>query len=1076
MNLPSSHASELELDDFVRAFEDARQDGAVDLEEFLPSPGHPLYAAALRELVRVDLEYGWENGCPHPLENYAHRFPALFQDRAAAAEIAYEEFRLRHQSGQHPTPGEYADRFGIDTAAWVTPPRLPAARGHRPLPSTAPTEIVAAVQLPEAQAQLIQEFSSADPQGGQRLGEALNHFPQSGNRMCGFELLDELGSGAFARVFLATQSQLANRLVALKISPDAFFGESQTLAQLQHTHIVPIYSVHRLRPFVAVCMPYFGSVTLAEVLRELRSHKSFPTSGGELVSTLQDSFRGSVTTARPEQPAQAAPAVNNGNPPPAPPGTSEARPQTTALHKMRQMSYVEAVLWIASCLADGLQHAHERGILHRDLKPANILLAHDGTPMLLDFNLAEDVKQPVCSAARFGGTLPYMAPEHLEAMITNGSAVDARADLYALGVILYELLTGKSPFPTRPGHPSEAVPLMLRDRATLPVPPRRLNPAVSPAVSALVLHCLEPKPARRYPSAAALHVDLQDQLHHRPLHHAPDHSPRERLAKWARRHPRLASMYTAAGVSACLIALLLGLLFVQRQHQFQLEAAQVKLDAEDAFFALEHDLPQVQFLLAARDAEPAQHTDGLILCRRHAARFGVLGPEDWQQAAPVLALEPEQRDLLRKHMAELLWFWARGLEWQLTGLTSSRAHQEQLEFALRLNGLARECFLTGAVPAAVLHQRARLLEALGRSREAQTCRELARQSPNDSLREPYFVLCERLDRRKYREALAFLQQASFQTPSNSAVLLTLANCYREAGKPEEARLYYGLGISLDPRSHWALFNRGILNIKQKRYAEARDDFTAVLKLRPGLAEALMNRAVAALELNDAAAAVRDLTAALEGGAPYTRLWFMRATARERLKDLAGAKKDREEGLRRRPTDDKSWVSRGLARLNNKDVKGALADFDQALSLAPHSEFALTNKAAILADYLHRTAEAVAVLDHAVKHYPEAVQFVAARGVYLARLQKRQQAHADAQKALALDGRPEVYYQVAGIYALTSAGNPEDRKEALRLLQIALRQEKQCLAVVSVDPDLHLLRNDPEFQALVQHATALHHEK
>ncbi len=99
-------------------------------------------------------------------------------------------------------------------------------------------------------------------------------------------------------------------------------------------------------------------------------------------------------------------------------------------------------------LADGLGHAHERGILHRDLKPANILLADDGQPMLLDFNLSEDLKlRSRAPAAFIGGTLPYMAPEQLQAFQHGTCGGDARSDIFSLGVILYELLTGEHPFP-----------------------------------------------------------------------------------------------------------------------------------------------------------------------------------------------------------------------------------------------------------------------------------------------------------------------------------------------------------------------------------------------------------------------------------------------------------------------------------------------------------------------------------------------------------------------------------------------------------------------------------------------------
>src|SRR5205807_5897719 len=106
------------------------------------------------------------------------------------------------------------------------------------------------------------------PGGGvaKRLADVLAGMPAAGTDLFGFKILAEIGRGAFGRVYLARQRDLASRYVALKVSPD-ILGESQTLAQLQHTNIVPIYSVHRASPFQAVCMPYFGSTTLADLLK-----------------------------------------------------------------------------------------------------------------------------------------------------------------------------------------------------------------------------------------------------------------------------------------------------------------------------------------------------------------------------------------------------------------------------------------------------------------------------------------------------------------------------------------------------------------------------------------------------------------------------------------------------------------------------------------------------------------------------------------------------------------------------------------------------------------------------------------
>ena len=109
--------------------------------------------------------------------------------------------------------------------------------------------------------------------------------PKAGDQFLGFHLTEELGRGAFGRVFLARQGELAGRPVALKIGT-GLFTESQTLARLQHTNIVPVYSVHQAGHLQAVCMPYLGRATLARVLQGIRGHAVFPSSGDVLLSTL----------------------------------------------------------------------------------------------------------------------------------------------------------------------------------------------------------------------------------------------------------------------------------------------------------------------------------------------------------------------------------------------------------------------------------------------------------------------------------------------------------------------------------------------------------------------------------------------------------------------------------------------------------------------------------------------------------------------------------------------------------------------------------------------------------------------
>ena len=563
------------IDAFVEAYEAAQErDGSARIADYLPEANHPLFLKVLCELVRVDLEYRWEGGLPRRLEDYQEDFPALFRDPALVRQVAFEEWRLRRQAGETPAEEEYRTRFGLvdfglAPSTRVQPYQPVRADGWVP---EFVNDLTAAARLyhrhrremPERLAAVFESccgpckhsdfflsLHRADPGAADQVSRGLLALPAIGSEVAGFRLERELGRGAFGRVYLARQGDLSDRPVALKISAE-MSGEAQTLALLQHTHIVPVYSTHRIGPLRAVCMPFFGATTLADVLRDFRDRGSMPDSGAQLVESLR--------TRRSDTEAQTSP-EGEASRGPTPPSTS-------ALQTLGTLGYVPAALWIGSRLADGLAHAHQRGILHRDLKPANVLLTDDGQPMLLDFNLATNPRDHCAGVtALIGGTLPYMAPEALAALRGDAPPPDVRSDLYALGVILFELLTGRHPFPLRSGLLDEVLPPMIADRDDPPPRLRWHNPNISPATESIVRHCLEPDPAKRYQEARQLEEDLRRQLDHRSLRHASEPSPRERASKWLRRHPRLSSATTLGVIAALLIGFLLAF-FAYRQRSF----------------------------------------------------------------------------------------------------------------------------------------------------------------------------------------------------------------------------------------------------------------------------------------------------------------------------------------------------------------------------------------------------------------------------------------------------------------------------------------------------------------------------
>jgi hypothetical protein len=195
-------------------------------------------------------------------------------------------------------------------------------------------------------------------------------------------------------------------------------------------------------------------------------------------------------------------------------------------------------------LARAMHVAHERGLVHRDLKPANVLLAEDGTPKISDFGLAKAVDADA-GQTRTGavlGTPSYMAPEQAAG---RNREIGPTTDIYALGAILYEALTGRPPF--RAESAWETIAQVLNDD---PVPVRTLQPKVPRDLERICMKCLRKEPAGRYATAAELEDDLRCFREGRPVRARPV-SPIQRAWKWARRRPALASLF----VFGCLAVL-----------------------------------------------------------------------------------------------------------------------------------------------------------------------------------------------------------------------------------------------------------------------------------------------------------------------------------------------------------------------------------------------------------------------------------------------------------------------------------------------------------------------------------------
>lgn len=441
------------IDRFVAAWQQA--EAPPNVADFLP-PGPPaLRRLTLVEVIKVDLEYRWQHKrWPKLVEQYLEEFPELTADGGIPCDLLYEEFHVRKQQGDDVASAEYCDRF---------PSRADELR--RLLDIEAPTQSTALVEAGRLPAFEV----------GQKIDD--------------FELLAPLGKGAFATVFRARQLSM-HRTVALKISRDRS-AEPQTLAQLEHPNIVRVFDQRQVAEskLRLLYMQYVPGGTLQDVLQYLRTTPAVSPGGAAYLAAVDRSL------------------VSNGE---EPPGDSLTR------FKLGDASWPEIICWLGARIAGALAHAHAHGILHRDIKPANVLVGADGQPKLADFNISCSKLDGVTPAAYFGGTLAYMSPEQLEAYDPaherQPDEIDGRADLYALGLVLWEMLTLTRPFAERalPYDWSLALGAMTAQRRDgLPPEDRARVPAGCPqAIVEVLVKCLEPDPENRHSSAAELAREL----------------------------------------------------------------------------------------------------------------------------------------------------------------------------------------------------------------------------------------------------------------------------------------------------------------------------------------------------------------------------------------------------------------------------------------------------------------------------------------------------------------------------------------------------------------------------------------
>jgi eukaryotic-like serine/threonine-protein kinase len=1003
-NESDSVQSTIDIDLVIDAFEkDIARNGiqSVDVRAhciaFLSDKNQELVKQTIVELLRVWMEHRWHKFLPTNVDQCKACFPEVEFSAEQLALLRFEEQRLRAQS-------------------------------------------------------------LSQSGGNQGKHKPLERLPVPGQSWCDFELLELLGEGAFARVYLAKQKSMASRLVALKLT-FRNTSESHWLAKLQHSAIVPIYSIHRSEDIYGICMPYLGNTTLADIFHDIsrdpkkliaKTSARHSHSGKSLLSTLaarnhrlttvvssRSTLDGMSNLTGTEALQKDANADSSADTPAAVFGKpltnlSELNDASIAnspvAHLLAKYDYVQSILWIFAQLADALACAHREGILHSDIKPANILLAADGQPRLLDFNVALSASAESASQAaqQLGGTIAYMSPEHLQAIHDPSVSIDARSDIFSLGLVLFQMLTGKSPTAD-----SQSNSKLSSNDAIAPIPSvRNINPNLSPALSAIVDRCLQLEPAGRYQNARDLYDDLMAQLEYKPLVHQPEPSSAERFGKWLRRHPRISSAGTIVGIAGLLLVAS-AVALIARDRQLMVA------DWQRRWMEIELLEPETISYLSASDVAPELRREATTKLHQ---LLNLLAPSNRPDEVDIAFLNshgPQERQHLESRLGSLL---------SLYESVDNQAAAKPYELPLI----------------------------------ASLSEQLQPLLASSSSKQPSAVAIANYLNGDFSAASAALQKQLRAAKQDYGSWLLLGNCYAGLQDHASAQQCYTACMALRPAIAVPQFFRGISRLQSGQFQAAIEDFDAVVTQHTSWTSAYFNRALAQQALGRFDEALVSLNLAIERGDRSVQAFSVRSQIHAAMGNQTEQQSDVDRALSAKPISEEDWVVHALLNLQAGNIDVAVKELGETLIRFPNSLDARQNLAHIYSDVANQPNLAMEQMDALIQADPGNPMRLAGRAVLLARQGQIERAVDDLRQAAAANPKlPILQYQIASCYSLIGehqeqsgekdslnrADLDEIRRAAQAWFAKSILHEPELMAIIETDADFAWFRKQPEYSMI-----------